>query len=85
MKFGYFKCNFGQAGIDVLRLAEFELFFTVSRKIIAEIWVAFFQNLSDNLADRCVPRGDCAIQTIAGSEDGQADSLVFKLMSQPTR
>ena len=32
----------------------------------------------------CVPRGDCAIQTIAGSEDGQTDSLVFKLMSQPT-
>ena len=27
-------------------------FFQVSRKIIAEIWVAFFQNLSDNLADR---------------------------------
>ena len=24
----------------------------VSRKIIAEIWVTFFQNLSDNLADR---------------------------------
>ena len=24
----------------------------VSRNIIAEIWVAFFQNLSDNLADR---------------------------------
>ena len=37
---------------------------TVSRRIIAEIWVAFSQNLSDNLGDRRLQllRGDRADQ-----------------------
>ena len=46
----YFTYIVGDKGKALL--ADESMKLPVSRKIIAEIWVAFSQNLSDNLADR---------------------------------